>query len=225
MNETAEVSGANGESDIAQNRTAPIQGLDLSEPAVAKSKNAEPQAGYAGAAAATAPSPNPPAGLVTTQLAEAQPKVTPPPARWTISGTGALQRSLDQGQTWQDVNVADSDAALSAFSFARQTVSAQEVSKHASNKPALKKNAASPLVFRTVTFNGPDVWAGGSQGALYHSVDNGDHWTRVVPTASGTSLSGDVVTLDFPDPQHGKVTTSTPEVWMTSDDGQTWQKQ
>jgi len=225
-NEVVEVTGANVQTAIAQNEPGPAQALDLSEPAVAKSKNAEaPQAGYAGAAAA-APSPNPP-GLVTTQMAEALPKVTQTPARWTISGIGALQRSFDQGQTWQDVNVAASDPSFSKFSFAQETVTvaAQEVSKPTSNKPALKKNGPVPLIFRAVTASGLDVWAGGSQGLLYHSTDNGNHWTRVLPITAGAALTGDIVSLDFPDPQHGKVTTSAPEVWTTSDAGQTWQKQ
>jgi photosystem II stability/assembly factor-like uncharacterized protein len=38
-------------------------------------------------------------------------------------------------------------------------------------------------------------------------------------------LTGDVVRIEFPDPQHGTVTTSTPEIWITTDDGQSWQKQ
>jgi len=46
----------------------------------------------------------------------------------------------------------------------------------------------------------------------------------VVPSSLGTSLSGDIVSLEFPDPQHGRVVTAAPEVWTTSDNGQTWQK-
>lgn len=218
-NEVVEVTGANVQTEIAENRTAPTQALDLNEPAVAKSKNAEaPQAASAGAAAA-APSPNPSAGA---QVAEAQMKIMQSPARWTISGTGALQRSFDQGQTWQDVNVAANAMSVDTFYFKQETA---EVSAKPAAKQSLKKGAAAPMTFRAVTANGLDVWAGGPQGALYHSADNGNHWTRVVPTSSGLVLSGDIVALDFPDPQHGKVTTSTPEVWITTDAGQTWQKQ
>jgi photosystem II stability/assembly factor-like uncharacterized protein len=72
---------------------------------------------------------------------------------------------------------------------------------------------------------GTEVWAGGSTGALFHSSDGGNHWTRVVPLFAGSTLTGDVVTVEFSDPQHGKITTSTPEVWTTTDAGQTWQKQ
>jgi photosystem II stability/assembly factor-like uncharacterized protein len=46
-----------------------------------------------------------------------------------------------------------------------------------------------------------------------------------VPAAAGAALTGDILSLEFPDPQHGKVSTSAAEIWITADDGQTWQKQ
>lgn len=134
---------------------------------------------------------------------------------WGISSAGALQKSFDQGSTWQNVDIngrADND--LQALHGA---------AKQAAND-ALKKDAQNP-VFRAVASNGPDVWAGAAGGLLYHSTDAGARWTRVVPSSLGTSLSGDIVSLEFPDPQHGRVVTAAPEVWTTSDNGQTWQKQ
>jgi photosystem II stability/assembly factor-like uncharacterized protein len=89
---------------------------------------------------------------------------------------------------------------------------------------ALKQDAASPL-FRAVAANGAEVWAGGSGGLLYHSRDAGDHWSRIVPASAGGTPTGDIVGLEFADPQHGKVSTSTAEIWITADSGQTWQKQ
>jgi photosystem II stability/assembly factor-like uncharacterized protein len=96
--------------------------------------------------------------------------------------------------------------------------------KAAENKKAQLKEPA-PLVFRAVSANGPDVWAGGTSAALYHSLDAGNRWTRVLPSSAGAVLAGDIVAVQFSDTQHGTVTTSTGEVWGTSDDGQTWQKQ
>src|SRR5579872_783499 len=141
--------------------------------------------------------------------------------RWTINSSGALQRSYDQGNTWQDVNVA---AAVPAPEGSLLVPVEKSRAAEKDTDIALAKKSASP-VFRAVAANGSDVWAGGSSAMLYHSVDSGIHWTRIVPAFSGSPLTGDVIALDFPDPQHGKVTTSTSEVWITSDAGQTWQKQ
>jgi len=142
--------------------------------------------------------------------------------RWTISSAGALQRSVDQGKSWQAVDVNASVASTDSF----EMVGASRGKELAKEKDSdRKKQRAATPIFRAVTAAGSEVWVGGSASALYHSVDAGSHWTRVVPSSSGIFLSGDIVRLEFPDPQHGKITTSTPEVWTTSDAGQTWQKQ
>ena len=158
-------------------------------------------------------------GLKLTQWSE-----TAPVPRWTISPTGGLQRSFDQGQTWQDVDVNPNGmpkADATSVAVVGGTAGAKDVV--ADKKTPLEP--AAPLVFRSVTAIGQEVWAGGSNGALYHSLDAGSHWTQVVPSTDGVSLAGDIVGLEFPDAQHGKVTTSTTETWITGDGGQTWQKQ
>jgi photosystem II stability/assembly factor-like uncharacterized protein len=114
--------------------------------------------------------------------------------RWMITSSGGLRRSLDAGLTWEDVNV---------------------------NSGSI---AGSNPVFRALAATGSEVWAGGSNAVLYHSLDAGAHWTRVLPSSAGTELTGDITAVDFSDLQHGRITTSTPEVWTTVDDGQTWQK-
>jgi photosystem II stability/assembly factor-like uncharacterized protein len=76
-----------------------------------------------------------------------------------------------------------------------------------------------------VAANGSDVWAGGANGVLYHSTDAGAHWSRVTPSSGNAVLTGDILTMEFADPQHGKIVTSTSETWSTSDRGLTWQKQ
>jgi hypothetical protein len=141
--------------------------------------------------------------------------------RWTISSTGTLQRSFDQGNSWQNVDV----NASAAYSSSLQIVDEGPLSREKdTNKKALKRQPATPF-FRAVAASGANVWAGGSAGALYHSSDAGNTWTRVIPTSAGSILSGDVVAVDFPDPQHGAIKTSAPETWTTTDSGQSWQKQ
>jgi photosystem II stability/assembly factor-like uncharacterized protein len=79
--------------------------------------------------------------------------------------------------------------------------------------------------FRAVAATGPEVWAGGAGGILYHTSDAGNLWTRVVPAAGGAVLTGDILGIQFTDPQQGEISTSTGELWSTSDYGQTWKKQ
>jgi photosystem II stability/assembly factor-like uncharacterized protein len=156
-----------------------------------------------------------------TQLATVAPDTSP---SWAINSAGGLQRSFDQGSTWQDVNV-NPNLVSSAAAYVAQN--SQLMKESTEGKQAAKKTPApaAAITFRSVVSTGSDVWAGGKSGALYHSLDAGDHWTKVVPSAAGISLTGDVTGMEFSDVQHGKIATSTSEVWITADDGQTWQKQ
>jgi photosystem II stability/assembly factor-like uncharacterized protein len=158
-------------------------------------------------------------------MAGANPASSRPATRWSITSSGALQRSYDQGATWQLVDVNANPAPLNATNATSAQIAGNAsltASKDAGE--ALKRNVASPT-FRAVAANGADVWAGGSSGILFHSLDAGDHWTRVLPASTGASLTGDIVSLEFVDTLHGKVATSTAETWITTDAGQTWEKQ
>jgi hypothetical protein len=147
-------------------------------------------------------------------------------SRWTISSTGSLQRSLDGGNTWQEIAVfSRPDVAGSAMTLESVAKSQQDTSdKRKEEKKSQTQPLASP-VFRAVAAAGVEVWAGGSGSMLYHSMDDGGHWTRVLPSADGLVLKGDITSIQFSDPQHGTVSTSNSEVWTTSDGGQSWRKQ
>jgi hypothetical protein len=93
------------------------------------------------------------------------------------------------------------------------------------NWQSVNPNPNSPAEFLAIAVNGMEVWVGGSASSLYHSADAGTHWTAVAPSARGTSLTGNVIGIQFSDPQHGKITTSHSETWVTSDAGETWAKQ
>jgi hypothetical protein len=161
--------------------------------------------------------------------------------RWAISPTGGLLRSVDQGRTWASVDVKAPFAGASQMVMAgTQSQKYQqsapdtkqlEVQSQAESKTLSKTravSAAAPAVsvpiFRAISAAGLEVWAGGSAGELYHSVDGGQQWTRVVLSASGVLLTSDIISIAFPDSQHGQITTSTQEFWFTIDGGQTWQK-
>jgi hypothetical protein len=81
------------------------------------------------------------------------------------------------------------------------------------------------VIFRVVFAVGPDIWLGGSKGALYHSTDGGQHWTRVTIMAGTTTVTDDVIHIEFRDAQHGTLGTAAGAYWTTSDAGQHWQKQ
>jgi hypothetical protein len=83
----------------------------------------------------------------------------------------------------------------------------------------------SNLIFLAVAANGLDVWAGGAEGALFHTVDGGNRWVRQSPSSASTALTGDILSIQFTDPQNGAIVTSTTQLWTTSDAGQSWQKQ
>jgi hypothetical protein len=182
--------------------------------------------------------------LETAAAAPAAPSVPLTP-RWAISSTGGLLRSFDQGSTWTSVDVNASFLGgnrmamvapqgqryqQSAPDTAQLQTQGQVESKTVSRDQAVSQQKAkaasvSAPVFRAVSAAGLEIWAGGSAGVLYHSADGGERWTRVVPSAYGILVTGDIVGIAFSDSQHGQVSTSTQELWTTSDAGLTWQKQ
>ena len=207
-----DVRGENQEVSAVQNNM-PLKPMDGGQgQTVERAKDADGTAFSRGAKVPSAAMPSPSASAFT---------MAPPNASWTIVA-GGLERSFDQGKTWQGVNVNSVPAAGMNYAYTPQKASGKAA---AENGGVAGKPAANPPAFRAVVANGADVWAGGSNGLLYHSVDSGGHWTRVLPFSGSTVLAEDIVSLDFPDALHGKIMTSTPEVWLTSDGGQTWQRQ
>jgi hypothetical protein len=204
---------------IAQNQAnVPLTGRKVTNLDVVKAKDPEP----AKAAATASPA----------MALQTQPAVTLP--RWSISSTGALRRSFDAGKTWEDVSVttasADSSAAMivSKEDNAYEKASAARSSSDDKSASKIKRDEQgkqATLVFHSVAVTGSEVWAGAAGATLYHSVDGGAYWTRVVLAASGVALTGDITSIQFPDPQHGRIATSSGEVWTTDNDGQSWQKQ
>jgi hypothetical protein len=159
--------------------------------------------------------------------------------RWAISASGALQRSLDGGGSWEDVNVTNgtstqlhpaNNTTTAGVSGEAPAVTSEVV---ANSEPPIAAKAApapvasQPLIFRAVSVSSDanEVWAGGSGAALYHTVDAGNSWLPVLPSDGGAVLTGDVISIQFPDIQSGTVSTSNGETWITFDGGKTWRKQ
>jgi Photosynthesis system II assembly factor YCF48 len=82
-----------------------------------------------------------------------------------------------------------------------------------------------PTTFRSVAVLGNAVWAGGNGGALFHSSNGGEHWSRVSLAADSIVETGAIVSIRFLDPQRGIVTTDRGIRWGTTDGGITWTMQ
>jgi photosynthesis system II assembly factor YCF48-like protein len=110
---------------------------------------------------------------------------------------------------------------------ARWTISSDGQLQHSvdSGKTWQAVVVAENATFRALSANGPDLWVGGASGLLYHSTDAGARWTQVKPAAADATLTADIAAIEFIDVRQGKITTSTGEVWITTDGGQTWRKQ
>lgn len=80
------------------------------------------------------------------------------------------------------------------------------------------------MVFECVVMLGPEVWAGGSDGTLYHSGDTGSHWTRI-PVADGSvALHATITVIDALSAVELRIGTATGEHWSTGDGGLHWRR-
>src|SRR5271157_1094500 len=79
--------------------------------------------------------------------------------------------------------------------------------------------------FHVVSVVGGSVWAGGSGGALFHSRDGGQNWSKEVLASPASVETGTIVSIRFSDASHGVVTTDGGSRWSTSDGGTTWTKE
>ena len=193
---------------------------DLQPPAESKDSisRAKPAASASGAAVGGPP-------LLARNLAGVPQGNQTATAHWTISSTGSLQRSLDSGKTWQDVNVNWKDYRSADSTQMASTSNPAEARKKVFKTKAPTAKSESSIVFRSVAAIDNEVWAGASGGLLYHSADAGSNWTSITPSAHGATLTGDIIRIEFSDTLHGNVATSASEVWVTADGGQSWLKQ
>ncbi len=81
--------------------------------------------------------------------------------------------------------------------------------------------SAEPVTFRVVASVGNNVWAGGSDGALFHSSDGGRHWERVALAGE----QGAITSIHFSTTQQGSLSSDSGATWTTTDGGFTWSKQ
>jgi hypothetical protein len=78
--------------------------------------------------------------------------------------------------------------------------------------------------FRAVAANGSNIWAGGSEGALFHSDDGGLHWVQLQVAEANLKLRGTIVSIDMRRPPRIAVTTSFGEEWISTNEGLDWRR-
>jgi hypothetical protein len=82
-----------------------------------------------------------------------------------------------------------------------------------------------PAKFRCVAESPNGVWAGGSQGELFHSKDGGGHWNQIALPVPPDGKDDAIVSIHFADPRHGFVVTENGARYISSDGGTNWQKE
>ena len=124
------------------------------------------------------------------------------------------------------VSAADRVALKRAIALPKWSLtSAGEIQRSLDHgKTWLLTQPAPGVVFRAISSVGPQVWAAGNGGALYHSADSGLIWTRLTVKVDGKHLQDDFTAIDFTDAVHGHVKTGAGADFTTSDGGQNWQR-
>jgi photosynthesis system II assembly factor YCF48-like protein len=190
----------------------------------------EPTAPVSGIAAPAAAAPAP-----ALDLAEAA-------SDTKIMQAEAAQANLGKAKAAQDLNsnalaksamakreaMASSPSALNQYPYKkltpRWTLSADGTLQRSLDAGKTWKTipVSADATFTAVAAMDSDIWVGGTHGALYHSVDAGEHWTQVVPADNGQPLTSNIIGIEFTDSLHGKISTASQESWTTSDGGQSW---
>jgi photosystem II stability/assembly factor-like uncharacterized protein len=85
--------------------------------------------------------------------------------------------------------------------------------------------AEQPIAFHVVSVVGDNVWAGGNGGALFHSSDGGQSWSKQRIGSPPDVETDTIAAIRFTDTTRGVVTTESGARWSTSDGGATWTKE
>jgi hypothetical protein len=244
--------GQKGSTDLADNRRAKTDALkSLGRDTFGLEKD-KPSTSLAGPAAAPVPSSPPPAksGAVSAEEQARERNENLDSAARAATETVTVEAEAPMIQTAQATAGSTKDesdkkaknAEQAGLSGAMRQVQLQS----AMNKTALRWTLSSDgalqrsldsgktwqtipvanhVAFRALAANDSDIWVGGAAGALFHSSDAGQHWTQVKPVPDGKPHTADIISVEFTDPQHGKVSTSSHETWTTSDGGVTWHQE
>jgi Photosynthesis system II assembly factor YCF48/Putative zinc-finger len=186
--------------------------------------NAAPPAPANGEGLKVTASPAEPAGIaVGGPVAGTVPKA--PMANGFAPTTGEGVQQQYRGTDSLGLSVNRGLAAVARISHPGWRVTQQGQLEHFTPDGWSRALADQTSAFRAVSVIGNDVWAGGNDGMLFHSGDEGLHWNRLsIPSASGAETVT-IVSIRFDDAQHGVVVADTGASYGTTDGGATWTKQ
>ena len=164
-----------------------------------------------------------PAESATISIGGAMPGaiVSSPRASGFAPNAGQAQQQLDS----LNVTVNRTMAGYARAQQSNWRISAQGQLERRTADGWTRMLADQPSAFHVVSVIAGNVWAGGNDGMLFHSADNGLHWNKVAIMSAGANETGAIVSIRFSDPQHGEVVTDGGASYITSDSGGTWTKQ
>lgn len=87
-----------------------------------------------------------------------------------------------------------------------------------------KIGTAPSAIFLSVAGSGTAVWAGGENGALFHSSDAGRTWKRVLIGGQDSPVREAITAITVSKGKSIVVTLSSGERWLTGDAGATWRR-
>lgn len=73
--------------------------------------------------------------------------------------------------------------------------------------------------------NGPNVWVGGARGALFHSADDGLHWTPVIVEDRDGRLSESIIGIEDFGGNTIRLKVQSAAGWVTNDRGLHWRRE
>lgn len=91
-------------------------------------------------------------------------------------------------------------------------------------KSFLQIRVAPGVKFLVVAALGDEVWAGGAEGALFHSTDGGATWNHVAINVDGNAINEAISGIQILDLKHLTITSSSGSRWASEDGGQRWEK-
>jgi Photosynthesis system II assembly factor YCF48 len=168
------------------------------------------------------PKPSSEAPVIAIGGAVAGPAPAAPRANGFAPTTGESDRQFSTDSLSLSVN--RGLAGVARITHPGWRVTTQGYLEHLTPEGWSRVLADQTSAFRVVSVMGSDVWAGGNDGMLFHSVNGGVHWNKVSIASSGGS-EGAIMSIRFDDAQHGVVLTDTGASYSTTDGGASWTKQ